>query len=272
MTSSSLRKKTYTQAAARADQPRQKKHLGQHFLIAQEPINTMLSAIKLTPETTVVEIGCGNGILSKAILESPCKALHIVEIDPEWASYIDRTIDDPRLTIHLADAVQFDFTQLKTNGPLVLMANLPYLITFPLFEAFTHHHDLFDDAIVMIQEEAAERITHSSGRRCGAVSLFLQHYFHFTNYEKVPPHFFSPAPKVVSRLVRFQGKKELMPIAQPREFWSFVQACFKSPRQTLANNLKRTSYAWQKLSAETLRLRAQQLSVAQLHELFTVVA
>ena len=228
----------------------------------------MLSAIKLTPETTVVEIGCGNGILSSAILESSCKALHIVEIDEEWASYIDRTIHDPRLTIHLADAVTFDFAQLKGNGPLVLMANLPYLITFPLFEALTHNHTLFDDAIVMIQEEAAERITHTSGRRCGAVSLFLQHYFTFTSYEKVPPHFFSPPPKVMSRLIRFQPKKELMPIAQPREFWLFVRACFKSPRQTLGNNLKRTPYAWQKFSTETLRLRAQQLSVEELHRLF----
>jgi len=251
--------------------PRQKKHLGQHFLISQEPINCMLSAVTITKDTTVVEIGCGNGILSKAILETPCKALHIIEIDPDWAGYIQQTIHDPRLTIHLADALAFDFTKLKSDGPLVLLANLPYVITFPLMEKFTHHHQLFDDAMIMIQEEAAERITSTSGRRCGAVSLFLQHFFAFTSHDKVPPHLFSPAPAVMSRIIRFKPKNELLAIENPEAFWLFVRACFKSPRQTLGNNLKRTTYQWQKAAPETLKLRGQQLSTALLYKLFNLI-
>lgn len=248
--------------------PRQKKHLGQHFLISDAPINSMLSAIPIGPETTVVEIGCGNGILTKAILSTRCKALHVIEIDPEWAEHLYNTVNDPRLTIHVADAVAFDFRSLKGDGPLVLLANLPYVITFPLLEKFTRDHLLFDDGMVMVQEEAAERIAHTSGRRFGAVSAFLQSYFDFTLHDKVPPYLFSPAPKVDSRLVRLKPKQTLMEIAEPEAFWLFMRACFKNPRQTLSNNLKRTYYAWQKLDAETLKLRAQQLSTAQLHELW----
>jgi len=253
------------------NQPLQKKHLGQHFLISQDPINTMLSAIKITPETTIIEIGCGNGILTRALLASSCKAVHVIEIDADWAHYIHDTIHDPRLTIHHEDALDFDFSSLKTDGPLVLMANLPYVITFPLFEKLAANHTIFDDGMVMIQEEAAERITHTSGRRCGAVSLFLQYYFTFTNYDKVPPKSFSPPPKVMSRLVRFQPNNELMPLTDAKNFWLFVRACFKSPRQMLGNNLKRTLYSWQKLPAETLQLRAQQLTVKELHEIWLLL-
>jgi len=250
--------------------PRQKKHLGQHFLISEEPIHRMLSTVPLTPETTVVEIGCGNGILTKALLSTRCKAVHVVEIDPEWARYIQETIHDPRLQVHVADAVTFDFASLREGGRrLVLLANLPYVITFPLMERLCGQSDLFDEAMVMIQEEAAERLTHTSGRRYGAVSVYLQHFFTFTSYDKVPPSFFSPPPKVMSRLVHFVPRADRPQYTDAAAFWLFVRACFKNPRQTLANNLKRTKYAWQQVSSETLKLRAQQLTEAELYALFS---
>jgi len=253
---------------SRQQLPPQKKHLGQHFLISQTPINTMLSTIPITEDTTIVEIGCGNGILTRALLETKCRALHVVEIDADWANHIYHTIKDPRLTIHHADALTFDFTQLKGSGRLVLMANLPYLITFPLFAKIVEHHPLFDDGMVMIQDEAAERIAHKTGRRFGAVSMFLQHSLTVTLSDAVPASFFSPPPKVLSRLMRFQPKQSRIPLENPEAFWSFVYECFKSPRQTLGNNLKRTCHAWQKLSTEQLQLRAQQLNEQQMYELW----
>ncbi len=269
---SQYKNKFRPQAQAAQALPRQKRHLGQNFLISQEPINTMLSAITITPDTTVVEIGCGDGILTRAILDSKCKALHVIEIDPDWAERLADTIHDPRLTIHNVDALQFDFASLKKEGErLVLLANLPYVITFPLFEQFSQNHTLFDDGMVMIQEEAAERVTHTSGRRYGAVSIYLQYYFNFTAYERVPPHFFVPAPKVMSRLVRFQPRTALMPITDPTAFWAFIRACFVSPRQTLGNNLRRTKYKWQHLPEELLRLRAQQLDLNNLYKLWEQV-
>lgn len=266
---SQYKNKFRPQAKQQQDLPRQKKHLGQNFLVSQDPINTMLSAIAITPDTTVVEIGCGNGILTRAILDSKCKALHVIEIDPDWANHIYETISDPRMTIHNVDALAFDFTTLKADGGrLVLLANLPYVITFPLFEKFSKHHDLFDDGMVMVQEEAAERMSHTSGRRYGAVSIYLQYFFTFTAYERVPPHLFVPAPKVMSRLVRFQPKSDLMPMDDAAAFWLFVRECFVSPRQTIGNNLKRTYRKWQVLSEETLKLRAQQMTVAELYTIW----
>jgi 16S rRNA (adenine1518-N6/adenine1519-N6)-dimethyltransferase len=255
-------------AYSRQQLPPQKKHLGQHFLISQTPINRMLSTIPIDANTTIVEIGCGNGILTRALLETKCKALHVVEIDADWANHIFHTIQDPRLTIHHADALTFDFKPLKGDGRLVLMANLPYLITFPLFAKIVDHYTLFDDGMVMIQDEAAERIAHTTGRRFGAVSMFLQHSLTFTLSDTVPPSFFSPPPKVMSRLMRFQPKTTIMPIQDPDTFWAFVYDCFKSPRQTLGNNLKRTPHAWHKLSPQQLQLRAQQLSQEEMYTLW----
>jgi 16S rRNA (adenine1518-N6/adenine1519-N6)-dimethyltransferase len=244
-------------------QPKKKKHLGQHFLISQEPITTMLSTISVTPETAIIEIGCGDGVLSKALLaETPCKALHIIEIDDEWADVVQNSISDPRLTIHRANALDFDLPALCSQYErVVLMANLPYLITFPLFEKFSRNPELFAHAIVMLQEEAAQRIASTTGRKYGAVSVYLQYYFDFVLHEKVGPEQFSPPPNVMSRLLSFKPKAQRATLPDDHEaFWKFVRTCFASPRQTLRNNLKGSTYNTSVLSEKELSLRAQQMT------------
>ena len=223
----------------------------------------MLSIVSPSKATTVVEIGCGDGVLTRAILhQSPCAALRVFEIDPEWAEVVRGQTSDPRLKISCTDVMSVDLaSELKDAEQLVLLANLPYQITFPLFEKFTQTPHLFSHGVVMVQEEAAQRMVAQKGRRYGSISLFLQHHFAFKLHDIVPPESFSPPPKVTSRLVEFRPHETIEPIPNEKEFWKWVRACFSSPRQTLRNNLKRTYYQWQKLDDKTLGLRAQQLEL-----------
>ena len=64
-----------------------KKH-GQNFLKEIVYIDRMVDAVDISAQTSVIEIGCGEGILTKAILQTPCKQLKVFEIDEEWASYV----------------------------------------------------------------------------------------------------------------------------------------------------------------------------------------
>ena len=63
----------------------------------------------------LVEIGPGTGNLTKKLLTYPFKALHLLEIAPDMIRSLKENIKDPRVVIHEADAVGFDFCSLGEN-------------------------------------------------------------------------------------------------------------------------------------------------------------
>ena len=245
--------------------PVKKKALGQHFLRKQSVVDNMIDAVEITKEISVMEIGCGDGFLTDSILvQTPCKKLVVYEIDPEWASFVQRNIGDKRLDLRLQNILDVDWEELRSDTPLVMLANLPYQITFPILFRIMNHKHLFNEGVVMVQEEVAQKIVATSGKKYGPTSLLLQYHFEFKLLEKVEPSAFTPPPKVHSRLIYFKPRLDIPVIEYFDSFWKFVQGVFTTPRQTLRNNLRRTHYSWQQLDEETLKLRAQQLSLEDL--------
>ena len=241
--------------------PQKKKRFGQHFLRKQSVVDHMIDKVKITPETNILEIGCGDGFLTQAILDqTKCKELWSYEIDPEWAEFVTNKIKDPRLNIKQENILEIDFKQLEKQKPWVLLANLPYQITFPIFFLLQKNKHLFQEGVVMIQEEVAQKIVAKKGRGYSATALFLQYHFDFELMEKIEPGAFSPPPKIHSRLVYLKPKENIVSIPNEKEFWKFLKVCFLSPRRTLNNNLKSSDYNVEKISDEILNKRAQQLT------------
>ncbi|MFH0898062.1 MAG: 16S rRNA (adenine(1518)-N(6)/adenine(1519)-N(6))-dimethyltransferase RsmA [bacterium] len=250
-------------------EPRKKKSLGQHFLRKQSTVDNMVSSISITPDTSVLEIGCGDGFLTQTILkQTNCKQLLCFEIDHEWAMFVKKKIDDPRLTIKVQNILEVDLAELKGDMPWVILSNIPYNITFPILFLIQKNKDLFQEGVVMIQEEVAQKIVASKGKNYGPTSLFLQYYFDFKLLEKIEPEAFNPPPKVFSRLLYFKPKKEQTFIPDAENFWKFLKYCFRFPRRMLNNNLKATPYEKTAATHEFLNLRAQQLSFNQFLEIW----
>ncbi|HBS48430.1 TPA: ribosomal RNA small subunit methyltransferase A [Candidatus Dependentiae bacterium] len=242
--------------------PRKKKAYGQHFLRKQSVVDHMIAEVKIDENTTIMEIGCGDGFLTESILsQTNCKNLICYEIDPEWAEVVRNKISDPRLEIIEKNILEVEFESLKEKQPLVILANLPYQITFPIFFLFLKHKHLFNEGVVMIQEEVAQKIVSKTGKSYSATSLFLQNHFEFKLLEKVEPGAFSPPPKVFSRLIYFKPKSETLQIPQEENFWKFLKLCFHQPRRTLRNNLVSNHYSLETFSEKFLNSRAQQLSI-----------
>ncbi len=222
----------------------------------------MIAAVTVTPETSVMEIGCGDGFLTRSILaQTPCKNLWCFEIDPEWAEVVRDGVTDPRLTIFLENILDANLEPLREHMPWVLLANLPYQITFPIMFLLQKNKHLFTEGVVMIQEEVAQKIVASYGRTYNTTSVFLQHHFEFKLLEGIEPGAFSPPPKVHSRLLYFKPKQAPVAIPDEEDFWKFVKFCFGKPRQMIRNNLKSTHYkAHVAIPEEVLCLRAQQMT------------
>lgn len=239
---------------------RLKKKHGQHFLKDQKVVDTMLSQVSLTPQSWVLEIGCGDGFLTRSILQTAVGHLWVFEIDPEWALYVQQKYPDPRMTIFQENILDISWDRLrKQSSSWTVLSNLPYNITFPILHLFQKNRDILSEGVVMVQEEVAQKITKQEGRGYGFISLYFQHYFDWKLLTKVPAGAFFPPPKVDSRLVYFKPRQNIEVIPEEEKFWKFVKLCFLSPRRTLRNNLRSTQFNLTALPEDMLNLRAQQL-------------
>ena len=238
-----------------------KKKFGQHFLRDESVAQSMIDHVHITPESSVFEIGVGDGMLTREILKKPITRLWAFEIDPEWADYVRKNVKDSRLIVFLQDILQVDFAQLEPYKPWILLANLPYQITFPILYLLHQNRHLLQEAVVMVQEEVAQKIMKTHGRGYGYSALFFQYFFDLKLLNKVPPGAFLPPPKVHSRLIYLKPKQNVPAIAHETEFWKFIKIIFHQPRRTLKNNLIQSNFDISALTPEILSMRAQQLTM-----------
>jgi 16S rRNA (adenine1518-N6/adenine1519-N6)-dimethyltransferase len=247
-----------------------KKKFGQHFLRDESVLQNIVNQCNLDG-ASVFEIGCGDGALTRVILESTLARLWVFEIDPAWASLVRDKFPDPRLQIFVEDILSIDFNRFAEHQPWVLLANLPYQITFPILYRLHEFRHLLREGVIMIQEEVAHKIVANRGRGYGFSSLFFQHYFEWRLLEKVPPTAFYPPPKVFSRLLYFKPRQSVEQIPDEAAFWTFIKICFKQPRRKLKNNLAQAQYDLAKIPDELLALRAQQMDFKALLALWHMI-
>ena len=69
----------------------------------------MIASFSENKNISVMEIGCGEGILTQAILQGPCKQLKVFEIDPEWASFVKEKYGSDRRLIMIEENVLDEF-------------------------------------------------------------------------------------------------------------------------------------------------------------------
>ncbi len=248
-----------------------KKQYGQHFLRVQLYVDHMLEAVSLTPESSVFEIGCGDGFLTRSILQQPLARLWVFEIDHEWATYVGSTYADPRMTISEENILDISWDSFIPHAPWTLLSNIPYAITFPILHMLKNNRHLLKEGVLMIQEEVAQKIVKKSGRGYGFPSLYFQHFFSWKLLDKVPAKAFYPPPKVESRLLYFKPRSDLDVIENEEGFWEFIKRCFLQPRRTLRNNLQPYHYDLERIAPETLALRAQQMGKQDLLEIWNRV-
>ena len=241
-----------------------KKQYGQHFLRQQSVARKMVDHVDLNETSSVFEIGCGDGFLTRIILEEPIARLWVFEIDPEWATYVREAIPDKRLEVFVENILDVQFSRFESHKPWILLANLPYQVTFPILHVLQRNRHLLKEGVIMVQEEVAQKIVKQRGRGYGFISLFLQWHFEWKLLDKVSPNAFYPPPSVFSRLLYFKPKEALPFIPEEESFWKFIKVCFKHPRRTLRNNLIQAHFDIDKVPPTTLVLRAQQMSMDDL--------
>jgi 16S rRNA (adenine1518-N6/adenine1519-N6)-dimethyltransferase len=253
-----------------------KKKFGQNFLVDEQIIGNIISAICPEPEDNMVEIGPGLGALTRPLLKK-LNHLHVVEIDRDIIARLERDYPQdnppnplfkggaslkPKLSIHAGDALEFDIATLP--APLRIVGNLPYNISSPLLFHFAAYAERIRDMHFMLQNEVVERmVAEPSTPAYGRLSVMLQYRFQMEKLLDVPPESFRPAPKVDSAIVRMIP----LPVSEiavrnEKLFAAIIRTAFGQRRKTLRNTLRGylDETGFEKLGINP-QLRAENLAV-----------
>jgi 16S rRNA (adenine1518-N6/adenine1519-N6)-dimethyltransferase len=239
------------------------RRLGQHFLIRSSTLASIARAVCPEPGGTVIEIGPGKGALTTHLLTLADRVIAI-EIDPVLVQYLQvKFRDEPKVEIVESDILKADLSRWT---PAAVAGNLPYYITSPILERVLSLRGQWPRAVFLVQKEVAERLAGAPGTRdFGFLSVQTQFFSHVELLMNVPPGAFHPPPKVDSAVVRLTPREPLP--ADPRTFLPFASQCFRHKRKTLRNNLL-GRYEKELLdSVPETKLRAEQLSIADLVDL-----
>jgi 16S rRNA (adenine1518-N6/adenine1519-N6)-dimethyltransferase len=213
-----------------------RKRFGQNFLADPHYTARIVDAVDPQPGENVVEIGPGLAAITGGLIE---RAGHVtaIEIDRDLAARLREQFAPEQLTLHVADALEFDFASLLAD--LRIVGNLPYNISSPLLFHLAAYDERVRDLHVMLQREVVARMTAEPGTAdYGRLTVMLQVKFAIRRLFVVPPGAFRPAPKVesaIARLVPLGAAKPL--ITDPTLFARVVAAAFGQRRKTLRNAL-----------------------------------
>ena len=216
-----------------------KKQYGQNFIYDDDLLSAIVDGAGVDKDTTVIEIGCGAGTLTRQIAKK-AKMVYGYEIDKTLQPVLAKTLAG----VENAEIIFRDFTRLrldeleKSLPEYVVVANLPYYITTPLIMTFIENSQKCRSLTVMVQEEVALRLCAKAGTPdYGAITANIALRGTSRIIMKVGRERFHPSPNVDSAVVRIDLGDTRGDVSDVTLYKKCVQAAFGSRRKTLENNL-----------------------------------
>ena len=215
-----------------------RKRFGQNFLHDRHWIERIVRAIDPQVGDALVEIGPGQAALTREVIQLTGHET-AVEIDRDLAAFLREQFSEEQLSLIEADALTLDWNTVLEGCRLRIIGNLPYNISSPLLFKLLETTDRVIDQHFMLQREVVDRMVAEPGSKTyGRLSVMLQYRYQMYKLFDVPPGAFTPAPKVVSSIVRMvpKAKKDLPPV-DFKLLGEVVFQAFQQRRKTLRNSL-----------------------------------
>jgi len=179
--------------------------LGQHFLRDDAVARKMVELAELGPKDVVLEIGTGDGFLTRHIASAGCKVI-TVELDPLLARRAqDLLRDHPNVTVVQGDALKMDLPGFNK-----VVSSPPYYISTRLLRwlSLRARPEL---AVLLLQDEFVGKLTSEPGdERYVLTSLLVRTAYHVEPHFRVGRSAFSPPPKVSSRVVVLRRSEDAL--------------------------------------------------------------
>ncbi len=216
-----------------------KKQFGQNFISDGNLLKSIVDASGIDENTTVVEVGCGAGTLTRAIAER-AKKVYAFDIDKDLQPVLAETLSG----LENVEVIFRDFNKIDLHafeeeiGEYTVVANLPYYITTPLVMKFLEESDRVQGVSIMVQEEVAERFcAKENTAEYGAVTAAIALKGEARIVKRVSRNMFYPRPNVDSAVVKIDFHRGRITVKSERAYRQTVKCAFLNRRKTLENNL-----------------------------------
>lgn len=244
---------------------RPKKRFGQNFLSEMPTISKIALSIEPSKQDTILEIGCGLGVLT-ALIAGRAGSVIAVEYDKELFEIAQNELCDLRNIIWInSDILKIGIADLcreSSYQKIKILGNLPYNISSPILFWMLDQRANVSKAVVMLQKEVAMRvIAKPGGKDYGIISVLIQAHARAKRLFDVAASNFIPPPKVVSSVIEIEFEHDRkFPCDEPF-FRNLVKAAFGKRRKTIRNSV--LSAANLKFSPEQFDLALKETGIAQ---------
>ncbi len=235
-----------------------KKKYGQNFLIDKNIVNKIINLIN-QDKLNILEIGPGNGSLTKKIINKKPKNLDLIEIDKDLVDELNKTFCVYKfVNIINANILKYD---LKKNYDLVV-SNLPYNISSQVLVKLALMNIIPKQMILMFQKEFAIKLT---DKKLNAINSIINCFYKIDIKFHVSKNCFKPIPKVNSSILKFEKlNKSLIRKNEIEDFIKFKRYLFSHKRKSLKTLLKKL-----KIKSEfNSDIRAESLKLNELIKIF----
>ena len=215
------------------------KSLGQNFVIDANVCRKIVRVADVKSDDVALEIGPGLGSLTLALLEEASSVVAI-EIDQRLASQLPITAAQhsdraAELTVINSDALAIRTLDV---APTVLVANLPYNVSVPVFLHLLEFFPTLRTGVVMVQAEVADRLAGKpNSKEYGIPSVKAAWWADVTGAGSVSRSIFWPAPNVDSKLVSFTRHAPLGDEALRKKVFTIIDLAFAQRRKMLRSTL-----------------------------------
>ena len=257
---------------------------GQHFLIDQGVLDSIVRAANIKLSDNILEVGGGLGILTLALIDLANQVV-TVELEPVLVKALSRFLStSPNLKVLAGDILKLNdekiLSQFKLSpgASIKIVANLPYDISGAFLKRFLSSPLPITDLTLLLQKEVAARLAARPGHM-SLLSVLAQINSQVKIIRHVGPTSFYPPPQVDSAIVKITRyssaeKEQLLNGVPEEDIWRWARIGYSARRKMLTNNLQAAT----KLSAADLsaifkknslsdKARAQELSIEQWVEL-----
>jgi 16S rRNA (adenine1518-N6/adenine1519-N6)-dimethyltransferase len=219
-----------------------KKSFGQNFLREKFVIDEILKSSNINKNSTVYEVGPGDGALSREIIKINPKKYLAIEIDSLLISKLETLFTKEHHKLINEDSLKFNETFFFTKDTTII-SNLPYNISIKLLLKWIHQYSIkpwFNHMILMFQKEVGERIlSDENSKKYGRISLITSAFFKTRKILDVDKNCFFPSPKVDSMVIEFTPlKKKKINSTNILQLETLSRILFSNRRKKLKNKIK----------------------------------
>ena len=219
-----------------------KKSLGQNFLIDQNIIKKIVNVVEVK-NRHIVEIGPGDGALTKEILNKKPKSLVVIEKDSALVSKLKLKFLNEKIEIINDDILKFDLER-KIKKKSIIFGNLPYNISSQILVKllkFKIWPPNFSDLVLMFQKELSDKINGKYlSAHYGRLYILSNYRMKIIKKFLVSKNCFFPKPKITSQIIHLCPKNfKKYSIKDLNNLEKITNILFSNKRKMINKNIKK---------------------------------